>query len=163
MTVSQHRPRGIWIAALGVLLGAVCADRALAQTNTRLTLRANVQLTKLHPDVKSAIITCTAPLANGQSRTDSSSGPEGDVTNRSLNRTLEALIMLYPTDLENPANRTLNVTCRLQLGKYKSGPYYNAQPNATEPTAISTSNWLLVAAGSTVVWTQSVTIPNAAP
>jgi hypothetical protein len=164
MIVSHHRPRQIWIATLGVfLIGAMFADRALAQ-NTRLTLNVNVQLTKLHPDVKQAIVACTAPLASGQSRTDTTgNGPEGGVNNRALNRTMQAMITFYPADLADPANRTVTVTCRLQLGKSSSGPYYNAQPNAAQPTAISTSNWLLVAAGSTVTWTQSVTFPNVAP
>jgi hypothetical protein len=163
MTVSHHRQRQVSIAALGVfLMGAVCADHALAQ-NIRLTLNANVQLTKLHPDVKAAAVTCTAPLANGQSRTDTTSGLAGQVNNRAFNQTLQALITFYPADFADPANRTLNVTCRLQLAKFNSGPYYNAQPNAAEPTAISPANWLLVAAGSTVTWTQSVTFPNTAP
>jgi hypothetical protein len=164
MTVSQRRQRRLSMATtLGVfLMGALCADRALAQTTT-MTLNANVQLTKLHPDVKVAVITCTAPLANGQQRTDSSSGTEGQVINRAVNnRLLQAYIRLSPTDLANPANRTLNVTCRLQLGKALSGPYSNAQPTATGPTAILPNNWTLVAAGSTVTWTQSVTFPNVA-
>jgi hypothetical protein len=163
MTVSQHLPRRIWIATLGVfLMGAVCADRALAQ-NTQITLRANVQLTKLHPDVKSAVITCVAPLANGQQRTDTSATAEGYINNRALNRMLTAYITLYASDLVDPANRTLNITCRLQFSKNLSGPYYNAIADLAQPTAITPNNVLHVAAGSTVTWTQSVTFPNTAP
>ena len=162
MTVRQYRHRRVSVAALGIfLLGAACAGRASAQVaqSPRVTLNANVQLTKLHPDVKKARLLCSAPLANGQSRTGTSA--EENILNRALNKTMQALVVLFAVDFENPANRTVNVTCRLQLSN--GGAFSNAQPSAAEPMAILPSNWLLVATGSTVTWTQSITFPNTAP
>jgi hypothetical protein len=172
MTISRHRLSRIAVAALGVfVMGAASADRALAQSaKVTLTLNANVQLTKLHPDVKEVQLLCSAQFADGSSRNGTSYEA---VLNRALNKTMQATLTFLSTDFADSANRTVPVTCRVRLG---TGPalgevrtanyeatYIDAAATASQPTAILPNNWHLVATGSTVTWTQSVTFPNIAP
>jgi hypothetical protein len=179
MTISQHRRLRTSIVTLGVFLtGAVCADRAEAQRCpstdsqgnplycTALTLNADVQVTKLHPAVTHVAVQCwTAPLANGDRRTGMSTKP---VLDRGYAGTLTTIIDFPPALLAIPANRTTEVTCNLRVG-VANGQSQLVAATVSKPENIVPAlpgqemlgNWQLVATGSVIAWTQTVTFPNA--
>jgi len=152
-----------------LVVGVVCSGRVQAQAPACLsdgscvpvTLKANVQITNLHPSAGYARIYCSAPLGNMHSGESwqqlGSSGYTGVLT---------AVLPVVKSDLANAANRTLNVTCELQIGTNHLGRVdkTRAAVVSTGPLQMfSADNWNIVAAGSTVSWTQTVTIPNANP
>ena len=179
MTISEHRRLRIIIATLSLFLaGAVFADDATAQSIdiscsspsscVPMTLNANVQITKLHPEVTKVGIGCSAQLPAGQWTTGGTptsvikaSINTMAVVNRGYAGIVPAVIQVPKVILDNPANRTLNVTCRLVV--FFGSSIRDASASAAQPTTITPGlggNWHLVATGSTITWTQAVTIPN---
>jgi hypothetical protein len=162
---TESRRLMILIATVGIsVAGALSFDCAWAQTGgpATMTLNAAVQLTKLHPLVKYVRVMCTAPMSSGVSRAGNSVMANVNMATRSFAGNMQTYLTLQPADLEVPANRTVTVTCRLQF-QSSGGIAAFAVANATEPQTIASNNWYVVAAGSTVTWTQAVTFPNTAP
>src|SRR5688500_14547714 len=132
MNISDKRLR-ISIATLGFCVaGAVCADRVQAQ-GALLTLNANVQVTNLHTSVTHVGLGCTAPLPSpiagipGLPSTTSipyARATPIPVVNRVYSGVVTASSNVPQTILAVPANRTLSVTCVLEL--YQGGGYREA-------------------------------------
>jgi hypothetical protein len=167
MTIWEHRRLRISIATLGLLVaGAVGADRVQAQecpapaTCVRMTLNANVQLTKLHPAVSNVILQCTARAPGGINRRDSLRYfDEKSVVNRGYSGSLTAAIDVPRSSLALPANRTMDVTCELAL--INNNTVRLAVASAAVPALLDGSNdWHVVATGSNIKWTQALTFPS---
>jgi hypothetical protein len=158
------------MATVGLFFGAaLVADRLLAQgsvwsgqcptpspTCVPLTLTANLQLTNLHSAVTHAAVSCTAraPIYEFVS----TSAPAA-VVNRSFTGSVTVTILILASHLAQPANRTATVTCDLRLLNGTMNRL--AVASAAQPVGMLDSNWEVVSAGSTVRWTQAVTVPNA--
>jgi hypothetical protein len=68
--------------------------------------------------------------------------------------------------LEDPSARTLAAECQLVLikgGNTAAQTSADAVASAAQPVLLTDANWAVVASGSTIKWTQSVTFPNATP
>jgi hypothetical protein len=183
MTITESlRLRISLVTLLLMMAGALCADRVLAQaldlvdasfcyqdapnfpsTCVPMTFNANVQLTKLHPAVLNAALGCrvTPPPGVNPNTLSENRGSPQPVTGRAFSGLLTTTMRVPVSRLVDPANRTMSITCRVLLTK--SGGQTAAVPSATQAESITDSNWAVVAAGSTVSWTQTVTIPNATP
>jgi hypothetical protein len=176
MTIRTHRQSSLAITTLGLFLaGALCTDRLLAQTDpidasfcyqgapdfpatcVPMTFNANVQLTNLHPAVVQVSLGCR-PVAGTNAAENR--GPTVPVVNRGYAGVLSTTVRVPKSRFVEPANRTINMTCRVLFTK--SGGQAAANPTAAQPESITDTNWTVVATSSTVSWTQSVTIPNAA-
>jgi hypothetical protein len=183
MTITKSLRLRISLVTLGlVMAGALCADGVLAQetdpvdasfcyenapnfpsTCVPMTFNANVQLTQLHPAILTASLGCrvTPPPGVNPNTLHENRGSSMPVTGRAFSGLLTTTMRVPVSRLVNPANRTISITCRVLLTR--SGGQAAANPSATQPESITASNWAVVAAGSIVSWTQTVTIPNAAP
>ena len=184
MTISEHRRLRIIIATLSLFLAsAASADLAMAQAIVAncsspsscvpMTFNASVQLTKLHPDAGNVGIECRAPIPAGQWTSGAGiislllgrSNPI-PIVNRGYAGIVTAVIQVPKVILDVPANRTLNVTCKLILFYGATAGYQIAVASAAQPEIITpgiSGNFNVVATGSTITWTQAVTFPNAAP
>jgi hypothetical protein len=146
-----------------VLAGAVAPDRLQAQTAVPMTFNADVQVTNLHPNVSGVGMTCMAPLpvslVIGAGMTMSSTpvarSAQKPLVNRAFSGPITATVNIPATVLAIPANRTLTFTCQLDL--YQGNGYRSAAASAAVPQSITAQNFEVVAVGSAVTWSQTVT------
>ena len=172
MTISERRRLRISIATLGLFFASAgSADRAFGQAApcteasvcVTLTLNANVQVTKLHPLVTGVGMKCDATLSTAGLGTYLFGTPVmTPVVNRGYTGTLVGTLNVPRSVLDDPAKRTLPVTCNLRLFK-AGGPSVgvNAVASAAVPETITDTNWTTVATGSTIRWNEAVTFPSA--
>lgn len=172
MTIKERRRLRISIASLGLFLAsAVPAERAFGQALycndnasgcVTLTLNANVQVTKLHPLVGAIGVLCHAPIAPGYGLGPGSASGRRGVVNRGYAGIVISKMNVPRSMLnEQPAWRTLNVTCVLELYKGSEPDGVLAVASAGQPQGITSSNWNVVATSSTITWSQTVTFPSA--
>jgi hypothetical protein len=174
MTSLNGRAVRIALVTVSVLLaGALTVVRADAQVFrcpdpndsncVSLTFNANVQLTNLHPAVSHVQLFCKAQnVIYG----NTGSGESKAVVNRSYTGVLSSRVGIPKYTLEDPAARTLAAECQLVLIKGGNTPAQtsaDAVASAAQPVLLTDGNWAVVASGSTIKWTQSVTFPNATP
>jgi hypothetical protein len=164
MTLSSRRQLRIVTATVGLFIaGALLADRTLAQgpcsfgSCPTMSLTANLQLTNLHSAVTHVQINCRA-MRSGAFMASAASA-RAAVVNRAFTGSVTASIGVPPFQLADPLKRTLDTTCQLEFVNGNST--MAADASATQPLGMLPDNWHVVAAGSTVTWSQAVTFPNA--
>ena len=155
------RNERLWISVvtMGLVLN-ICTDRGLAQSTlpVPLTLNINLQLTKLHPGVTGAKVYCDVPFNYGGTRSGYKSIP---IVDRGYSGTVAIVIDVPQYQLADPGNRSVGVHCRLRFMSASGEVIPTA--TATQPQGILPTNVAVVATGSVVAQSKSVTFPNTAP
>ena len=164
MTMPERRCR-IAIVVLGAALGSAAGpDAAWAQHSALVTFNVNVQVEKLHPAVLSLVVGCSGNNAVTNIDGMPITSIRKDVVNGSYSGVVATRLRF--DNLDNPVNRTAEVTCRLMFINTGWNTMATALPavaTAAQPLSITAGNWTAVGTGSTIAWTQTVVIPNAAP
>ena len=166
----------ITLVTVGALLaGLLFATSARAQApvcidqdpNSALCVgvvfNANVQITNLHPAVTHVQLYC---YLTGLHAGSGQVGVSKPIVNRGYTGPLTNWVGFFKTDLADPAARTASAKCDLMLIKAGNTPAQRsllAVASAAQPQLLADDNWAVVASGSTITWTQSVTFPNATP
>jgi hypothetical protein len=159
MSIKERRRLRVAIVTLAVVTtGVIGSERVFAQT-VPLTFNANVQLTKLHPDVTQVGMECRAVTAGSLQPIPISRGiaTPVPVVNRGYAGAMTATMNVNIEYLAN-VDYTLTVVCDLLVTTAAGSKPFLA--TAARPTAVTTANYDLVAAGSTVRFIQTVTFPN---
>jgi hypothetical protein len=144
---------------LGVTSQSACAQ---------IILKPTVEVRNVHPSVSSGLLWCATKLSEPNNW--ASTRINLQVQNRDVSYTSAAnplnltRINILKTALV--PNQSLSVICDLLLTRANANGTSEtrvAVASASTPLVPNDTNWHVVATGSTVTWTQTVTIPNATP
>jgi hypothetical protein len=175
-----------------VLLGTLSASHVAAQTMpsgaqyqnysdpcalggqsacAQIILKPTVDVRNVHPSVSDVVLWCATKVSEpnnwastrinlqAQNR-DASYTPATSVAKQQPDPRIKILKTAFVP------NQSLTVTCELLLRRDNPNGTSEtrlAVASASAPLVPNDTNWHIVATGSTVKWTQTVTIPNATP